>query len=107
MKTTWQVLDLKSRIADGLVIAVTYACKVQLDDIIARIAGELPLTGDPSDPGYIPFEDLTKEDVIDWVKQSLGQAQVTAIEKSLQDNVTAQKAQRDAETVTSGLPWIG
>lgn len=106
MKTTWKIIDLKSRIADGFVIAVTYTCKAQLDDLVARIVGELPLTGDPSDPGFVPFEYLTEEDVLQWVKDSLGQAQVTAIEKSLQDNVTAQKAQRDAETVTSGLPWM-
>jgi hypothetical protein len=106
MKTTWQVLDLKSRIADGLVTAVTYTCKAQLDNFLARIVGELSLTGDPSDPGYIPYEDLAEEVVLEWVKDSLGQTQVTAIETDLQNNVTAQKAQKDAETVTSGLPWI-
>ena len=107
MKTTWKIIDLKSRIADGLVIKVTYTCKVRLDDILARIVGELELTGDSSDPGYIPFENLAEEDVLEWVKDSLGQTQITAIETGLKNNVTAQKAQKDAETVTSGLPWIG
>lgn len=105
MKTTWQVIDLKSRIADGLVIKVTYACKVQLDDIVDRIIGELELVGDPSDPNYVPFEDLTEEYVLTWVEQSLGEAQVAAIEAGLENSVTAQKEQKDAETIISGLPW--
>ena len=105
METTWKIIDLKSQIADGLVIKVTYTCKAQLDDLLARIVGELELTGDSSDPGYIPFEDLTEEDVLKWVKDSLGQTQITAIETNLQNNVTAQKAQKDAETTRSGIPW--
>ena len=36
-------------------------------------------TGEP-DENFIPFEELTKEQVIEWVKQDLGQEEVDRIE---------------------------
>ena len=106
MTTTWKIIDLKSQIADGLVTKVIYECRAQLDDIIARKIDEMALAGDPTKPNYIPFTQLLEEDVLQWVAALLGQAQITTIETELKDTVTARKAQKDAITETSGIPWI-
>jgi len=105
MTTTWKIIDLKSQIADGLVTKVIYECRVQLDDIVARKIDEMALIGYPTKPNYIPFAELLEEDVLRWVSASLGRAQITKIETQLQDTVTARKAQKDAITETSGIPW--
>jgi len=106
MTTTWQIIDLKSQIADGLVTKITYKCKVKLENDSNQTIGEITVTGDPTLPNFIPFSDLTEETVIEWVKSSLGEEQVTTIETKLQNRVSARKAAREAETEQNGLPWI-
>lgn len=105
MTTTWQILDTKSKITNGLVTKVIYGCMVQLENDMDRKIGEITLTGDITDPNYIPFEALTEETVIGWVKSSLGEAKVTATEMKLQNRLSARKAAREAATEKSGLPW--
>ena len=106
MITTWKIIDLKSQIANGLVTKVVYECRVELDDIATRSIGEMALAGDVTKPNYIPFAQLLEEDVLRWVAASLGQAEMTRIETELQDTVTARKAEKDAITEKSGIPWI-
>ena len=105
MTTTWNIFDTQSQIADGVITRVTYGCIVQLDNCIDRTINNLDLVGDTSSEGFVSYENLTEGTILQWVKSSIGQEQVTAIETSLQNNVTAQKAAKDAETVKSGLPW--
>jgi hypothetical protein len=105
MTTDWKIFDTKYQITDGLITKVTYGCIVQLENFIDRTIGELDLTGNPSSPGFIPYSLLTEQVIIDWVKTLLGSQQVEGIETSLQDNITALKAEKDAETEKSGLPW--
>jgi len=105
MTTTWSIFDTNYQKEDGVIIKVVYGCTVQLENFIDRTIAELELTGDASVEGFIPYVNLSEEVILQWVKSSLGQEQVTAIETSLQNNVTAQKAAKQAETVVSGLPW--
>jgi hypothetical protein len=105
MTTNWQIFDVKRQTADGVVIKVTYGCTVQLDNFIDRTIGEQTFNGDPSIPGFVPYENLTEAIVLGWVQTTLGAVAVAATETSLQNNVTAQKTAKEAETVVSGLPW--
>jgi hypothetical protein len=106
MTTTWQIHNTKRRLSDGLVLEVAYGCTAELENFIDRKVGKLQLTGDPSVPGFIPYENLTQEVIIGWVKASLGDSQVAAIETGVQNNVTAQKTAKDNITEVNGLPWI-
>jgi hypothetical protein len=54
-----------------------------------------------SDPTFIPYENLTQAQVIQWVKDSLGPDEVAKYEASVQRQIDAQKA----PALTSGLPW--
>lgn len=105
MTTNWQIFDTKYQTEDGLIIKVTYACTVQLENYIDRTIGELDLTGDASVEGFVPYANLREEIIVGWVKSLLGTSRVTEIETTLQNNVNAQKAAKEAETVKSGLPW--
>jgi hypothetical protein len=105
MTTTWQIIDLKSQIADGLVTKITYKCKVKLENDSNQTIGEITLTGDSTNPNFVPFSDLTEQTVIGWVQSSLGEDQVTAIETKLQNRISAHKAAKEAETEQNGLPW--
>lgn len=105
MITTWQILDTNYQIADGLIIKIMYRCVVQLDNLIDRKIGEIELTGDSTLSDFIPFDSLTEANIIEWVKASLGEEQVTSIETNLQTNVVARKEAQDAQTTKQGLPW--
>jgi len=105
MTTTWRIIDTKYQIADGLVTEVVYICQASLEDELSRKVGRINLTGDPTAPGFVAFENLTEQVIIEWVQSILGQTQVAEIETALQDKATAQKAVKDAQTVKNGLPW--
>ena len=105
MTTTWQIFDTTYQTADGLIIAVNYGCTVQLENYIDRTIGYLELTGDSSVEGFIPYSELTHENVLGWIKSSLGEEEVTTIESALQANVAAQKVAKDSQTIKQGLPW--
>jgi hypothetical protein len=105
MTTTWQILDTNYQIADGLITKITYRCVVQLDNLIDKKIGEIELIGDSTLSNFIPFDSLTEENIIEWVKASLSEEQVTSIETNLQTNVIARKEAQDAQTIKQGLPW--
>ena len=105
MTTTWEILDTKSQIANGVVTKVIYGCTVKSENNMDRKMGEITLTGNTTDPNFVPFENLTKETVIGWVKTSLGETEVTSIETELQNRLIDRQAAIDSLTEKSGLPW--
>jgi hypothetical protein len=105
MTTTWQILDTKYQTADGLITTVTYNCMVQLEEHIDRKIGEITLTGDVSAEGFISYPNLTEEAIVGWVKNILGETEITSIETTLQNNVTARKVIKDTQITKQGLPW--
>lgn len=50
---------------------------------------------------FIPYDQLTEEIVVGWVKDKLGVDAVAQIEKSLDDNIEDQKS----PNVDHGMPW--
>lgn len=72
------------------------------DDVYtAGVYGSVGLTLDP-EATFTPFASLTEAQVIGWVKDALGEEQVTSYEES----VTAQiEAQINPPVVTPALPW--
>ena len=105
MITYWQIYDTKKQVSDGLIIEVTYGCIAQIDNQIDRIVDTILIVGDALDPNFIPYQLLTEEIVINWVKTTLGAEQVADIETTVQNNITAYKEIADSQTVKSGLPW--
>jgi len=53
---------------------------------------------------FIPYEELTEEVVIAWIKQSLGEEGVLSIEASIQAQIEAQKNPPVTPQETP-LPW--
>jgi hypothetical protein len=106
MTTTWNIFDTKRRKSDGVIIKIVYGCTVQQDNYLDRTIAELNITGDASAEGFISYTNLTQDVILNWVKSSIGPQRVLAIETSLRNNVTAQKAAAEAEIIVNGLPWM-
>ena len=98
----WEVNKCERELADGYVFKVIYRCK-GLDDGTekTRATGEVSLDK-PST--LIPFNDLTADQVIGWVKAKLDADEagtVAGIEASLEAQITA----INTPTTASGNPW--
>jgi hypothetical protein len=93
---TWNVVQMDRLTFDGFVVTVHYTVNAVDDDYTASIYGTVGYTQE--DKSYTPFADLTKEQVIVWVKDSLGQE---TVEEALTAQINAQKN----PVQESGLPW--
>ena len=109
---TWSIQDMQRTDSDGVVFLVYWSMIASSDgdpSYTASEGGKLRCEGDPSEPGFIPYADLTENDVLGWVYDSLIEGEETAdeakarIEKNRQGKVTAQVARKTAEA--SGMPW--
>ena len=101
MATTkiWEVNTLERQIADGYVNKVIYRVKgMDGSTEKTRRTGEVQLE---KPKNLIPYSDLTHDTVIGWVKTKLGTDEVTAIEKSIDDEVVL----INTPATAVGKPW--
>ncbi len=97
----WSVYNLIRLVPDGIV--TTVCCNLAMVDGDIRVSGnvnqEVPFKS-PTDPDFIPFDQLTEAETIEWVKQQLGPFGVDQIERGLQQNILAQQIK-----TANGVPW--
>jgi hypothetical protein len=96
MEFTWNVVQMERKAADGFVTTVHYTVSAIDGDYAASSYGTVGFTQEQSN--YTPFEQLTKEQVVGWVQESLGKDEVEA---GLAAQIDAQKN----PVSESGLPW--
>jgi len=96
--TTWTIAQLERNTADGGVVVAHWRATAEDGDYSASSYGTCGFSPDPSDPSYIPYENLTEADVLAWVYESVDK---DATEASLAANIEEQKA---PQTVV-GTPW--
>jgi len=104
---TWKVANLERNLADGRVGTVHYTVNALSDTVdpnsesggfySAGAYGSVGLDGEVT----TPFEQLTEEVVIGWVKEQFGAEKVAEIEAALQ----AQIDEKVAPTKAAGVPW--
>ncbi|MEK9923522.1 MAG: hypothetical protein VW521_11695 [Rhodospirillales bacterium] len=101
MDTTfiWAIANLERETADGFVFTAHYT--VSATDGEAYSAGAYGSIGFERPETLIPFDDLTEEIVIGWVKEKLGEEQVEQVETALQSKIDEKRA----PTKASGTPW--
>lgn len=99
---TWKIENLEHHTSNGGVITAHWRVNTQEDNFYASSYGSAGFTPDPEATDFIPYENLTEEIVLGWLKSQLGEEAVTNLEESLQNQINDQKAPK----VASGLPWI-
>ena len=110
--TTWSVQDMQRTDADGVVFLVYWSCVAASDgtpSYTATEGGKLRCEGDPTSPDFIPYADLTENDVLGWVYDSLVEGDETPAEAKARveaDRTAKVQKQIDAAATTeSGVPW--
>lgn len=97
---TWDIATLERQLSDGMVTTVHYTVSAEDQGKTSGAYGSLGL--EPTDPNnFIAYDDLTKAEVIGWVKDKLGTEQVTNIETGLENQIE----QELNPTSANGVPW--
>lgn len=96
---TWKISQLERETSDGYVFVAHYV--VDAEDGIYRAGAYGSIGLERPEGELIPFADLTEELVVGWVKDKLGEEQVTNVEAALQSQLDEQAA----PTKAAGLPW--
>jgi len=104
---TWKVANLERNVADGKVNTVHYTVNAMSDTVdpnsesggfySAGAYGSLGFDGDVT----TPFENLTEEVVVGWVKEQFGAEKVAEIEAALQNQIDLKITPVSA----AGVPW--
>jgi hypothetical protein len=96
MEFTWNVVQMDRLTSDGFVVTVHYTVNAVDGDYTASTYGTVGYTQEEGN--IIPFDSLTPEIVVGWVKDSLGQETVEAA-------LAAQIEAQQNPVQLSGLPW--
>jgi hypothetical protein len=103
---TWHIANLEREVSDGYVFTAHWT--------VVGISDDVDPEGNPYNSGaygsmglerpegnLIPFDELTQEQVVGWVKDKFGAEKVTEIEAALQAQLDEQRHPSKA----SGMPW--
>lgn len=102
MTHNWKIYELKRTISDNVVTEITYACESELSGSTSREIDNLVVSGSASDPGFIPFNDLTQGDVLAWVTGSID---TSVFETSNSSSIAQHIVELAAVTEVTGTPW--
>jgi hypothetical protein len=100
MTTTFRISQMDRLTDTGFVCVVHWTASQTDGEYSASTYSTVGFTEQP-DQSLIPYEELTEAQVIEWVKASLGEEGVAAIDTALANNIADQKAPK----VAAGVPW--
>lgn len=96
MQFTWTI-DQLERDQQGGVRLIHWRLKgTDVDGLSEEIYGTLSVKPDPDNPAFIPFEDLTQDLVISWVRDRL---------PGMEDKLRLSIERKKNATTIQGLPW--
>lgn len=101
MQLTFRIANLERTLPSGVVFNIHYTVDAVDGEYTVGAYGSIPVAGDPNANGFIAFDDLTEETVIQWVIDQLGEKRITEIESTLAQQIDLKKNPKSAQ----GLPW--
>jgi hypothetical protein len=90
----WSIQQLDRKIADGFVTTAHWTCTATDGDFSANAYGTVGFSGDL----MTPYENLTQEQVLEWVWEQIDKDGIEA-------NLTAQIEAQKNPVSESGVPW--
>ena len=99
--TVIDIANMEHTVSDGIVYTVHYTITRYKGGEQAGTYGSLGFEAPKPIESAIPYIDLTKETVVQWVRDKLTAGKVVEIEAALD----AQIAEKLAPTKATGLPW--
>ena len=101
MNFTWSIDNVRRTTADGGVITVFWRCTADgVTDkrgVEAYKASSIELFPDVSSPDFVPFDQLTEEVVLGWVRDEIG--------ADVEDEMADLFEDRANDATALGTPW--
>lgn len=98
----WNISQLDRSLPDGVVMTAHWRVSDSDGDAHGTVYGTISFPAkDPSEPDFIPYDNLTEAQVIGWVKDAMGVDTVAAHEAAVQAQIDAQLNPASA----AGVPW--
>lgn len=97
----WQVAEMKVLGSDVAVVIAVFNCTVRDEQdpkIFGFSSGSAEFTPDPSDPNFIPYDQLTEQDVLNWIW-------VDGFKQTFEQLVIDQAEARRVKPEVRPLPW--
>ena len=101
MAVTYTVSTLERNTSDDGVVVAHWRATDSEGEHSGSSYGTCGFTPDSSADGYTAYADITEAQAIGWVKDSMGEAAVTALEASIASQIEESKA----PAVAVGVPW--
>jgi hypothetical protein len=99
---SWSIANLERATEDNFVFTAHWTVNaIDSEGDESFSAGAYGSLGLERPENLIPYEDLTEEIVVGWVKEKMGEEAVESTENAL----LAQVAEQKAPTKASGKPW--
>jgi hypothetical protein len=109
MEIIWKILELNSQPNTGLVKLVKFEISFTLGEFTEVHTGHVPLMGSVSSPDFIPYDELTEDVVVEWVKSRLGENRVNGITRRF-TAMLERKAKAEEKNIKKSskksLPWV-
>tara|TARA_R110000868_G_scaffold244226_2_gene500370 strand:- start:19 stop:336 length:318 start_codon:yes stop_codon:yes gene_type:complete len=96
----WSIKQLNRENDSGLVVSAIWE--------IGQAGTQEVLTGSSKfskGESFIPFDQLTEEIVLNWVKSELGQNKIEALERAHDDQIAGLANVVVSPEIKAGLPW--
>jgi hypothetical protein len=103
---TWDIANMERHLPDGStppsgeVYTIHWTVSLEEQGESAGAYGSIGLGGAEAS-SYTPFDEITKDQAIGWVKETLGDEQVASIEAALEEQIQ----QKLNPTSAAGVPW--
>lgn len=98
----WTISQLDRSLPDGVVLTAHWRVSKTDGDASGTVYGTISFPAkNPADPDFVPYDNLTEAQVVQWVKEEMGSNQVAAYEAAVQAQIDKQVNPSTA----SGLPW--
>ena len=97
---SWNIANLERTLSDGIVYTIHYTIDAFDGTYRSGAYGSMGLEP-PEEDDAIPYGNLDKETVLDWLFEKLGEEKKAEVEAALQSQIDEQKA----PTKGAGVPW--
>jgi len=99
---TWTITQLDRSLPDGVVMTAHWRLTKEAGPASGSVYGTISFPAkDPAEEGFVPYDQLTQPQVLEWVKAAMGDELVAAHEANVQAQIDRQLQPQTA----SGLPW--
>ena len=98
----WTISQLNRTLPDGMVYTAHWRVSDTDGNASGSVYGTISFPAkDPSDPSFVPYDQLTEAQVLQWVFDAMGADTVAAHEANVAAQIEAQKN----PTTAAGVPW--